>query len=76
MDGMQTLLPTIIHPNTTLSGFVRPTSGRSLNGTETSLDTASLAANKKVNITLGENFFFDNPKMVASQINETNELWK
>ena len=25
-------------------------------------------------ITLGENFFFDNPKIIASQINETNEL--
>ena len=74
MDGMQTLLPTIIHPNTTLSGSVRATSGKSPGGAETSLDTASLASNKKVNITLGENFFFDNPKMVASQINETNEL--
>ena len=62
MDGMQTLLPTIIHPNTTLSGSVRATSGRSPGGAETSLDTASLTVNKKVNITLGENFFFDNPK--------------
>ena len=74
MDGMQTLLPTILHPNTTLSGSVRATTGRSLNGTETSLDTASLGASSKINIPLGENFFFDNPKLIASQINETNEL--
>ena len=74
MDGMQTLLPTILHPNTTLSGSLRATSGRSLNGTESSLDTASLGASSKINIPLGENFFFDNPKLIASQINETNEL--
>ena len=74
MDGMQTLLPTILHPNTTLSGSLRATSGRSLNGTESSLDTASLSASSKINIPLGENFFFDNPKLIASQINETNEL--
>ena len=74
MDGMQTLLPTILHPNTTLSGSLRATSGRSLNGTESSLDEASLGISEKINIPIGENFFFDNPKLIASQINETNEL--
>ena len=47
MDGMQTLLPTILHPNTTLSGSLRATSGRSLNGTESSLDEASLGVSEK-----------------------------
>ena len=72
MDGMQTLVPTIVHPDTTLDGTVRTTTGQSPGGSETSFSLASESAKK--NISLGENFFFDNPQLIASDINQTNEL--
>ena len=72
MDGMQTLVPTIVHPDTTLDGTVRTTTGQSPGGSETSFSLAGESAKK--NISLGENFFFDNPQLIASDINQTNEL--
>ena len=72
MDGMQTLIPTIVHPDTTLDANVRTTTGQSPGGNETSFSLSSAQA--KRNITLGENFFFDNPQLIASDINQTNEL--
>ena len=72
MDGMQTLIPTIVHPDTTLDANVRTTTGQSPGGNETSFSLSSAQA--KRNITLGENFFFDKPQLIASDINQTNEL--
>ena len=72
MDGMQTLIPTIVHPDNTLDATIRTTSGQSPGGSETAFSLAG--TNAKQNISLGENFFFDNPKLIASDINQTNEL--
>tara|TARA_B100002019_G_scaffold139729_1_gene120365 strand:- start:336 stop:1976 length:1641 start_codon:yes stop_codon:yes gene_type:complete len=72
MDGMQTLIPTIVHPDTTLDANIRTTTGQSPGGNETSFSLSSAQA--KRNITLGENFFFDKPQLIASDINQTNEL--
>jgi len=74
IDGMQTLIPVIEHPDTSIVTEIRATTGTSPSGTQSSYSTAALNAQNKEIITLGENFFFDNPKLVASQINETNEL--
>ena len=72
MDGMQTLIPTIVHPENTLDATVRTTTGQSPGGSETAFSLAG--TNAKKNISLGENFFFDNPQLIASDINQTNEL--
>ena len=74
MDGIQTLVPTIEHPDTTVSAEIRATTGTSPSGSQSSYSTAALTAQNAEKITIGENYFFSNPKLVASQINETNEL--
>ena len=74
MDGMQTLIPIVEHPDTSLIGQIRATTGTSPSGSQSSYSTAALTTQNAETITLGQNFFFDNPKLIASQINETNEL--
>ena len=72
MDGMQTLVPAMLYPETGISSTIRTTTATSPNGTETSFSLAGTSFAKP--ITLGENFIFDKPRMVCSQINETNEI--
>ena len=74
MDGIQTLIPTIEHPDTSITAEIRATTGTSPSGSQSSYSTAALTAQNAEKITIGENYFFSNPKLVASQINETNEL--
>tara|TARA_R110001592_G_scaffold98717_3_gene281623 strand:- start:939 stop:7322 length:6384 start_codon:yes stop_codon:yes gene_type:complete len=74
LDGLQTLVPTIEHPDTSVTAEIRATTGTSPSGSQSSYSTAALTAQNAEKITIGENFFFSNPKLVASQINETNEL--
>jgi len=68
MDGLKVLVPTLDYADTKLSAQVRTTTGTSIAGSETSF------ASKTNSINLGENFLFDNPQIVCSSINETNEL--
>ena len=72
MDGLQTLVPTIVYPDTTLNTNVRTTTGTSPSGTETPFSLAGTSFAKP--ITVDENFFFQKPRIIASQINETEEL--
>ena len=72
IDGLQTLLPTMLYPETGINSSIRTTTATSPNGTETSFSLAGTSFAKP--ITLGENFFFDKPRMICSQINETNEI--
>ena len=72
IDGLQTLLPTMLYPETGINSTIRTTTATSPNGTETSFSLAGTSFAKP--ITLGENFFFDRPRMICSQINETNEI--
>ena len=74
MDGIQTLVPIIEHPNTQVTGEVRATTGTSPSGSQSSYSTATLTPQNAEIITLGENYYFNNPKLIASPINETNEL--
>jgi hypothetical protein len=74
MDGIQTLIPTIEHPDTTITAELRATTGTSPSGSQSSYSTAALTEQNAEKITIGENYFFSNPKLIASQINETNEL--
>lgn len=72
MDVMHTLIPSIEHPGTTLSAKVRTTTGTSPSGSQNSFTKQT--SSQAVPIPVTENFYFDNPKLICSQINETNEL--
>jgi len=72
MNNMQTLVPTIEHPDTSLTARVRTTSGTSPSGTETSFSKQTLGQAESIPIT--DNHYFANPKIVCSQVNETQEL--
>ena len=72
MDGLQTLVPSIVYPDTTIDTNIRTTTGTSPSGNETPFSLAGTSFSKPV--TLDENFFFQKPRIIASQINETEEL--
>ena len=57
---------------TKLTAFVRTTSATSVSGNETSFSRKSVANERKVPI--NDNYIFDTNQMIASQINETNEM--
>ena len=62
----------MVVPGTALSATSQPTSSTSPSGTQSSfLKTAFVNA---IPISLGENVYYDQPYMVASKINETNEM--
>ena len=69
---MQTALSTLELTGTVIQPKVRTTSATSPSGNETSFSTVTGA--KAVEIPLGENVTFDTSRMIASQINEQNEL--
>nr|BAR35960.1 VrlC protein [uncultured Mediterranean phage uvMED] len=69
---MQSAISTLELNGTQIDASIRSTSATSPSGNETSFTTIS-AANAKP-FPLGENFTFETTRMVASQINETNEL--
>ena len=71
-EVMQTALSVLELANTTAVTKVRTTSATSPDGTETSFSTTTAA--KAQGIALGENINFDTSRMIASQINEQNEL--
>ena len=72
MCGMSTMIGTIQPPSTGISLKARPTTSTSPSGTETSFSKTSEA--NAFNVPLNEDFFFDEPQMVASAINEANEM--
>ena len=71
-ETMQSAISALELTDTTISSTVRTTSATSPSGSETSFQTTS-AANAQP-FPLGENFRFETTRMVASNINETNEL--
>ena len=71
-DVLQLQIGHVVHPGTTLSSTIRTTTGKSVHGSESafSLQAASAAENT----VLQDNIYFTVPRMVASEINETNEM--
>jgi hypothetical protein len=69
---MQTLVPVIEHPDTSISAKTRTTSGTSPSGSQQSFVKQSLSQAQTVPIT--DNFYFEDPKIICSPVNETNEL--
>ena len=71
-DVLQLQIGKVVHPQTSISATLRTTSGKSVHGTESPF--ALEAASSAKNIVLGDNIYFTSPRMVASAINETNEM--
>ena len=68
LGGIQTMTL----PETSLSMSIRPTSGRSIHGSES--EFALTAGSNKIQVVSNDNIHFNSPQMVASAINETNEM--
>ena len=72
MDVMQPIIQTMELPNTSVSGKLQATTGTSVSGSQTSFALTTTSA--AVDIPLNEDYYFEAPHIVCSQINETNEL--
>ena len=70
MDAIKILLNAIEYNRTTINGSAKTTTGTSPDGTQTPFNKTTTTSSLPIN----ENFFFDNPRMICSSINETNEL--
>ena len=64
-------IQTMTVPDTNIGYTIRPTSGKSIHGSETEFVLTSQA--NAVSVSANDNIYFEAPNMVASEINETNE---
>jgi hypothetical protein len=71
-DVIQPIIGVVQPPATTLTATMRTTGGRTLEASETEFGLD--ATSKKKNVTLNEDYHMTSPGMVASAINETNEM--
>jgi len=71
-DVLNLNLSTMTLPNTNISYSIRPTTGRSIHGSETEFSLTS--ASGAVNVIANDNIYFTSPQMVASTVNETREM--
>ena len=69
-ETVKTLIGTLELPGTTMSATIKTTNGTSPDGTETSFGQSTT----NTTIPLNENFDLDKCNIVASTINETNEI--
>ena len=68
LGGIQTMTL----PETSLNMAIRPTSGKSIHGSESEFSLTS--GLNKINVVSNDNIYFTAPQLVASPINETNEM--
>ena len=71
-DVIQPVIGNVIHQDTTLVATIRTTGGRTLEGSETEYSLESEDDRKP--ISLNNDFYQTKPGMIASPINETNEM--
>ena len=62
----------LLPKNTTLTASLQATTGKSLQGSETAYSRTALGS--AFSVPLNQDYYFDNPHLIASQINETNEM--
>jgi hypothetical protein len=65
-------LGTMTVAGTNLTYAMRPTTGKSIHGSESEFSLTSLGSS--ISFTPGDNIYFTAPNMVASDINQTNEM--
>jgi len=70
MELMKTFVSALELPNTTVTSSIKTTSGTSPAGSESSFTTDTTSTV----VPLNENFKFDTSRIIASPVNETNEL--
>ena len=71
-DVVQPVIGNVLHDETTILSSMRTTSGRTLEGGETEYSLA--ATTKTLPLTLNTDYYMTAPGLVASTINETNEM--
>jgi hypothetical protein len=71
-DVIQPVVGAIQPPATSLSATMRNTTGRTLEGSETEYSLA--ATSKAIAVTFNEDYYMTAPHLIASAINETNEM--
>ena len=71
-DVLNVNLSTLEIPGTQITSNIRTTSGRSIHGAETEFSLQSVSDAEA--IVVNDNVYFTSPRMIASQINETNEM--
>jgi len=71
-DILNLSLQTMTLPGTSIAYQIRPTTGKSVHGSESEFSLSS--ASNAINVIANDNIYFNAPQMVASSINETNEM--
>ena len=71
-DVLQLQIGNVLHPGCTLTSTLRTTSGKSVHGSETAFTRQT--SSQAIGVVLNDNIYFDNPRLVASEINEKNEI--
>jgi len=71
-DVLQLQIGHVAHPNTSITSTLRTTTGKSVHGSETAFSLQ--AASDAQAVVLNDNIYFNEPKMIASDINQTNEM--
>jgi len=71
-DVIQPCVGNMLPPGTTLTSTMRTTGGRTLESSETEYSLEAAAKARAIN--LNEDYYMEAPGMVASAINETNEM--
>ena len=71
-DVLNLSLQTMTVAGTNISYTIRPTTGRSISGSESEFSLTSSGSAE--NVIANDNIYFTAPQMVASSINETNEM--
>jgi hypothetical protein len=71
-DVIKPIAGVIQPPNTSISSTLRATTGKTLEGSET--EFSLVTASNQVAVELNEDYYMTGPKLVASAINETNEM--
>ena len=71
-DIIQPIIGSVIHQDTQLEALMRTTGGRTIGGSETEYELATI--NKSAAVALNSDYYMTKPGMIASQINETNEM--
>ena len=74
MDVMQSIIQTMELPNTTITGKLQATQGRSVQQTTTDNAFALTTASNAIDIPLNEDYYFESPHIVCSKVNEDTLL--
>ena len=71
-DVMNLSIQTMTVPETTIGYSIRPTTGKSVHGSESEFTLTSFS--NRQSVVGNDNIYFTAPQMVASDINQTNEM--